>query len=157
MIEVKESKIHNKGVFAKEDIPKGTKIIEYKGEKITKEEAEKRMYENEYIMEFDNEYDIDGDIEENDAKYVNHSCDPNCECKTKGGKVWFISLRDIKKGEEITFDYDYACEDDFSEIEDFKCRCGSPNCIGYMVSKDYHEELKEHLKKKGSFIRSCKD
>jgi len=113
-IEVKNSGIHRHGVFAKIDIPKNTKIVEYIGEKITPEEGEIRPRERTenhlkdpennagtYIFILDDEVYLDGNIPENDAKYINHSCEPNCEIEIKNKRIWIHSLRNIKKGEEI--------------------------------------------------------
>ncbi len=119
---VKKSKIHSKGVFAKMDIPKGTKILEYVGEKITKAESDRRqtatLEESKknvskgsvYIFELDKKYDIDGDVPYNTAKWINHSCDPNCKIVKKDGHIWIVAKRDIKKGEEISYNYDFDLE-----------------------------------------------
>lgn len=153
---VKQSKIHNKGVFAKIDIPKGTKVIEYIGEKITKKEADKRSkaaFEKSkknkskgsvYIFELNKTYDIDGDVPYNTAKWINHSCDPNCYIRVSKDHIWIIALRKIKKGEELFYNYDFDLED----YEDYPCRCGSKKCVGYMVSEDEWPELKRLIAKK---------
>ncbi|MGM5484432.1 MAG: SET domain-containing protein [Nanobdellota archaeon] len=128
-IEVRGSKIHNKGVFAKRDIPKGTSIIEYKGELIDKEEAERRGQRDRengtvYLFTLNDRYDIDGTVGGNESRFINHSCNPNCESVNYDDEeVWVEAIRDIKKGEEIT--YDYCLGDD-----EFECRCGSENCKG---------------------------
>lgn len=156
LIKIKESAIHHKGVFAEKDILKGTKIIEYIGEKITKEESEKRADEqlekakknpNEgevYIFELNDEYDIDGNVPENDAKYINHSCNPNCEIENDGSHIWIVAKRDIKKGEELFYNYGY----DLENFEDTPCRCGAENCIGYIVGEEHWTELRKKLEEK---------
>lgn len=149
------SKIHKNGVFAKKDIPKGTKIIEYVGEKITKAEADKRInkqYEKAekngdgsvYIFELNKKYDIDGNVDYNPAKFINHSCSPNSETEIIRGHIWIIAIKDIKKGEEITFDYGFNTEG----YEDFPCKCGSENCVGYIVSQEEWSKLKKKLGKR---------
>ncbi len=156
-VEVKGSGIHHKGVFAAKFIPKGTRIIEYVGEKLTKAQSDKRadvyLEENEknpdkngavYIFELNKKYDIDGNVPNNPAKYINHSCDPNAETDIIRGKIWVIALRDIEKGEEITYDYCY----DLDSWEDHPCRCGSKNCLGYIVGEDHRAKLKKELEKK---------
>ena len=149
LVAVKESNIHRTGLFAKKDIPAKTRIVEYTGEKITKSESEKRLENADfvYIIWLNNEFDIDGDTPDNLAKYANHSCDPNSKFKTEDDKIWVISKRDIKEGEEITVDYAHRLQD-FDNIEDLRCNCGSKDCIGYMVRKSDLEMLKEILKKK---------
>ena len=117
-IKIGKSKIHGKGCFAKIDIPKGTYIIEYKGEKITKREAEKRGERDNkrgtvYIFELNKRYDIDGWIKGNEAKYINHSSYPNCEAVNVAEKeIWIVAIKDIKKGEEITYDYGFELDND---------------------------------------------
>lgn len=148
--EVRESKIHGKGIFAAKDIPKGTKVIEYVGEKITKEEAEIRAdvqleraeKDNDgavYIFELDDNYDIDGNVEWNTARLINHSCNPNCETLDEGEFIWIISIRDIKKGEEISYNYNY----DFDSYKDHPCKCGSENCVGFILNDKYWGKLKK--------------
>jgi uncharacterized protein len=151
-IEVRSSGIHHKGVFAAKFIPKGTRIIEYIGEKLTKAQSEKRadlhLEQNQrepekngavYIFELSKKYDIDGNVPNNTAKYINHSCDPNAEPDIIRGKIWIIALKDIEKGEEITYDYGY----DLDSWEDHPCKCGSKNCLGYIVGEDHREKLRK--------------
>ncbi len=158
-VEVKSSGIHHKGVFAAKHIPKGTRIIEYVGEKLTKAQSEKRadvyLEQNEkdpekngavYIFELNKKYDIDGNVPNNPAKYINHSCDPNAEPDIIKGKIWIIALQDIQKGEEITYDYGY----DLDSWEDHPCYCGTKNCLGYIVGEDQRDKLKKELAKKNS-------
>lgn len=148
-IYVKESNIHNKGVFAFKDIPKGTKIIEYIGEKITKEAAEERLDRDEkngtvYVFELDENYDIDGFVGGSDAIYINHTCNPNSEVDIIDGKIWIIATKDIKKDEELSYDYGFDLDED---TLNHKCRCGHTNCIGYLVNSDKKEELEIMLQK----------
>jgi uncharacterized protein len=153
--EVSKSGIHNLGLFATSDIPAGTRIIEYFGKKITKEESRKMAEEWEsqarakgdglvYTFELNSEYDLDGNIENNPAKYANHHCEPNCESINEGETIWFVSSKDIKKGEEITFDYGYGMENFF----DHRCRCGAASCPGYIVRKDLRWRLRHILASK---------
>ena len=149
-IYVKESSIHNKGVFAAKNIPKGTKIIEYIGEKISKEEADKRMERDVkngtfYVFELNDEYDIDGLTGGSDAIYINHTCAPNCEIDIIDDKIWIISIKDIKEHEELS--YDYAFDLDHNTLK-HKCLCGHKNCIGYIVNSNKEKELKQMLSNK---------
>lgn len=149
---IKESKIHNKGVFAKKDIPKGTKIIEYIGEKITKSESQKRAEKQfkksknhtvdggVYIFELNRKYDIDGKVPWNPAQYINHSCSPNCEVEIIKGKIWITSLRKIKKDEELSYNYGY----DLDEYKEHPCVCGSKNCVGYIVAEEHWKKIKKN-------------
>lgn len=130
--EIRQSEIDNKGAFATEDIPKGTRVAEYVGEKINSEEAERRETINDekgvtYIFCLDEEYCIDGAVGGNDSRFINHSCEPNCDYAIEDGRIFYYANRDIKKGEELTIDYDYDA-DSKREI----CLCKSKNCRGFI-------------------------
>ena len=155
---VKKSKIHSFGVFAKKEIPNNTKVIEYIGEIISKKEGDRRSaqrikkYLNSksdgsvYIFELNGKYDIDGSPKYNKARYINHSCDPNCEVEINKGKIWIKSIKKIKKNEELSYDYGYEFDKD--DYTDHICKCGSKRCIGYIISKDAWPKYKKHLIKK---------
>ena len=132
---VKKSKIDNHGVYAARDIKAGTRIIYYKGKLITKKETERNpKYDNDkaiYLFNLNSRYDLDGDFKYNTARLINHSCEPNCEVEGKGLKLWIFSLRNIKKGEELSYDYGY--EFDKEDFRDHQCKCGSSKCIGYIM------------------------
>lgn len=163
-LEVRNSGIHNNGVFAKKDIPRGTRITEYKGIQISKEESKKiqdKMQEeyeknpdkcaSTYIFEIDEIYDIDGNIDGNDPKYINHSCNPNCEVDIIDGRVWIDAIKDIKKGEEITYNYGFTIDKDNPyEFKKQPCKCGSKNCIKYILCEDEWPKAKELLEKEKS-------
>jgi len=153
--EVRGSAIHGRGVYATQFIPKETKIIEYVGELIDKEESEKRANKQHakslktgdaavYIFTLSKKWDIDGNVPWNTARLINHSCNPNCEAWIEGRKIFIHSLRDIEAGEELTFDYGF----DVDCYEDHPCRCGTNECIGYIVSREQWPELKKRLEKK---------
>ena len=156
MWKVKKSKVHGSGVFATKDIKKGVKIIQYIGEKVTKKEGDKRSAErikkylnkkNEgsvYIFELNKKYDIDGSPSYNKARYINHSCDPNCEVDIIKNEIWIISIKDIKKSSELNYDYGYPFDKD--DYNDHKCKCGSNKCIGYIISQDDWAKYKRHIK-----------
>ena len=126
---VGKSKIHGKGVFAAKKIKKGTQIIQYTGKLVNRKEGTRRSAIQDkkgavYIFTLNKKYDIDGLDGGNGAHLINHSCDPNCEAVNYDDEeVWIEAIRDIKKGEE--FSYDYGFEDDATE-----CRCGAKNCKG---------------------------
>tara|TARA_B110000444_G_C18836410_1_gene596237 strand:- start:1086 stop:1568 length:483 start_codon:yes stop_codon:yes gene_type:complete len=155
MWKVKKSKIHSSGVFATNDINKKIDIIEYRGEKITKKEgdvrSEKRIKKyldssktgSVYIFELNSKYDVDGTPLYNKARYINHSCNPNCEVEIKNKKIWITSKKYIKNGDELTYDYGYPFDPE--DYSDHKCVCGSKNCIGYIISKDDRKKFKRFL------------
>ena len=152
MWKVKKSKVHGSGVFAIKDIKKNTKIIEYIGEKVLKSEGDKRsakrikdfLHSEEtgsvYIFELNSKYDIDGFFEYNKARYINHSCNPNCEVSGTGLKIWIFAIRDIKKNEELTYDYGFGFDEGY---KDFPCRCKSKNCVGYIVRSESRWRIKK--------------
>ena len=158
MWKVKKSKIHGAGIFATEDISKGVKVIEYIGEKVTKAEGDKRSERrikkylhskttgSVYIFELNSRYDIDGSSKKNKARYINHSCSPNCEVNITKGKIWISSIKKIRKNEELSYDYGY--EFDKEDYKDHTCKCGSKNCIGFIISSDDRAKYKRFIKKK---------
>ena len=133
----KKSGINNLGLFAKTDIKKGEKVIEYKGRKFTHKQVEEDdRFDNSkaiYLFTLNERYVLDGDTKTNTAKYINHSCDPNCEVDIINGKIWIIAIKDIKKGDELSYDYGFGYDADFRQ---FPCKCGSKNCCGYIVRDD---------------------
>lgn len=156
LVEVRCSGIHRRGLFAQCDIRKDTRIIEYIGERITTTESTRRSHlqmerakstgaGSTYIFHLNSRYDIDGDVSGNDAKYINHSCDPNTVCEIIDHAVWIIALRDIEEGDEILYDYNF----DASCYEDYPCCCGADQCLGYIVGREYRPALKKILSKKG--------
>mgnify|MGYP001316663929 CR=1 FL=1 len=157
MWKVYKSKIHGHGVVAEKNIKKGSKIIEYVGEKINKSEGDKRSdrrikkYLNSkktgsvYIFELNKKYDIDGSPLYNKARYINHSCDPNCEVEIIKERIWICSIKSIKKGEELSYDYGY--EFDKNDYKDHVCMCGSKNCVGYIISSDDWPKFVRHISK----------
>ena len=152
----KKSKIHGTGVTATKDIKKGTKIIQYIGEKVSKKEGDRRSADrikkylnkkNEgsvYIFELNKKYDIDGSPLYNKARYINHSCKPNCEVEIINNEIWIISITKIIKGEELNYDYGYQFDSD--DYKDHVCRCGKRNCIGYIISQDNWKKFKKYEK-----------
>jgi len=152
---IKKSKIHGSGVFASKNIPKNKRIIEYVGDIITKRESDKRyqkaLKEAEkdpekgvvYLFEIDKKHDIDGNVEWNPARLINHSCTSNCRTENIDNRIWIIANKTIEEGTEITYNYGYAFED----YEDHPCLCQSDKCIGYILDKKHWSKLKSQKKK----------
>ena len=141
-----ESSIHNVGAYAKCDIRKGTRIIEYIGRPLTKKKAAKEMVDgNGYIFTINKHFDIDGSVEWNPARFINHGCIANAESDVMEDRVWISAIKKIKKGEEVVYNYNYDLEDAF----DNPCNCGAKECVGYMVDDEYWPKLKKLIKKKG--------
>lgn len=108
------------GLFADEQIKKGDLIIEYVGDVLTDKEIE-NFPENKYVFSVEKNFNIDGSSKKNIARYANHSCDPNAESEIKNKRVFLRAIKNISKGEEITFDYG---EEYFKEFLLNKCNCG---------------------------------
>jgi SET domain-containing protein len=139
-LEVRQSTIHGTGGYARKDIPAGTRIIEYVGERISKEESVRRCEaDNEYIFTIDDEGDLDGKVAWNPARFINHSCTPNCEAEWDEGHIFINALRDIKQGEELSFNYGYDMED----VLDHVCQCRTAACVGYIVAEEHWDEVRK--------------
>ena len=140
MIRIGPSAIDRLGLFATQPIGKGRRIIEYRGEKISKQESARRLAQhNNYIFHLNYRYDVDGQALDNTARYINHSCEPNCEVECTGKQIWILALRPIKAGEEICFNYGY----DAMEYEKFPCCCGARRCCGYILGREYWGRIKQ--------------
>lgn len=154
---VKDSNLHGKGVFATKNIAKDTTIFEYLGDRITPEQADEKANLMDYddpshtfFFSISNGMVIDGGVNGNDARFINHSCEPNCEAQEdeNGDHVYIVALRDIETNEELTFDYGLIIDDELTpELEQqYKCLCGSPKCRGTMIAKQIPEISPEDLK-----------
>ena len=150
--EVRQSLLQGMGVFATRRSRKGTRIIEYVGERVSPEEADRRydddLSEHPHVLLFtvDKRTVIDAAVGGNEARFINHSCEPNCESVTEKRRVYIEALRTIKAGEELTYDYSLTREgDDDLEMEQrYACRCGAGTCRGAMLAprKDDHKKNK---------------
>jgi SET domain-containing protein len=142
MIRVRRSRLHGRGVFALRRIRKGTRIIEYLGDRISHSEADER-YDHKaaddnhtFLFIVDRKTVIDGGSDTgNDARFINHSCDPNCESLIDDRRVFIQAVRTIQKGDELTYDYQIGRdnEDPPNVDEIFACLCGAGNCRGSML------------------------
>lgn len=152
---VRGSQIHGRGMFAKKTIPKGTRVIEYTGERITKAEGWRRELARQeragrgadgciYIFELNTKVDIDGSVRWNTARYINHSCEPNCESQVVRGRVWIVAIREIGPGDELSYDYYY----DYEHYHEHPCRCGAKSCAGYIVKAPLRWRVR-HAARKG--------
>ena len=139
LYEVKPSRIHGTGVFARVNIAADQRVLEYLGERVTKEESlRRRELDNFFVFTVTDEFDIDGAVDWNPARFINHSCAPNCEAQMEEERIWIIALRDISASEELTFNYGY----DLQDYEDHPCACGAATCLGYMVAEEYFEDVR---------------
>ena len=141
LIEVRSSALHGLGVFAARHIRKGTRIIEYLGERVSHTEADRRYEQKDaadahtFLFIVDARTVIDAGVGGNEARFVNHGCDPNCESVIENRRVYIEAVRAIEPGEELTYDYQIQREpDDPPDVDTvFACRCGSDRCRGSML------------------------
>lgn len=140
-MELRRSPIHGLGAFALTDIPKGARIIEYAGERINNAEADRR-YDDEsmarhhtFLFILNSRTCVDAAFEGNEARFLNHSCDPNCEAVITRGHIWIEALKPIPAGTELVYDYQYEDDPEYTEedLRFYACRCGAPNCRGTIV------------------------
>lgn len=145
----RRSAIHGRGVFARRAIPDGTRIVEYTGERITKAEAARREAgrcerlrrggdASVYVFVLNRRHDVDGRSGGSVARFVNHSCAPNCRTDVVRGRIWIVARRDIAAGEELSYDYGFP----LAEWRHHPCRCGAPRCAGFIVGNDQRWRLR---------------
>jgi len=123
-LRVGKSKIHRRGVYAESNIPANRKVIEYTGEKIGPHAASRR-HKTLYLFVLDDHWTIDGSVGGSGAELINHSCQPNLVTRIIRGHILYFSLRRIRKGEELTVDYNFDETD-----ETVRCACKAPKCRG---------------------------
>ena len=143
-IKVKNSPVHGRGVFAACFIQRQEKIIEYKGEKISWKEAVRRhphdpdFPNHTFYFSLATGEVIDGKIKGNSARWINHSCKPNCEATEENGRVVIYALRDILAEEELFYDYHLSIEGRLTKKlkRDYACHCGQKQCRGTLLFKE---------------------
>jgi SET domain-containing protein len=142
--ELRRSSIQGRGAFALRRIRRGTRIIEYTGEIITDEEADRR-YDDEtmarhhtFLFAVDTNHVIDGARKGNAARFINHSCEPNCEAVIEENRVYIDALRNIQPGEELLYDYQYERDGEPDDSWDrlYACHCGTPSCRGTILKPE---------------------
>ncbi|MGB0132863.1 SET domain-containing protein [Dokdonella sp.] len=159
----RRSPIHGNGVFATANIPAQKELVEYKGQLLTHAQAD-RLYDgttdtgHTFLFTLNDRYVIDANVEGNVARWFNHSCSPNCQAvheedpkgKRRNDRVLIETLRDIKAGEELTYDYGISLGERLTPRlkKIWECRCGEPDCIGTMLKPK--RKAKGTSKKKGS-------
>ena len=149
LYKIKKSKIDKNGLYANCDILKGTKIIEYKGKIISVKQSENDpKFDNGkaiYLFNLNKKYDLDGNFKFNTARLINHSCDPNCEVFGTGLKIWVYAMKNIKKGEELSYDYGFSYDEDYIN---YPCKCKSKTCVGYIIREGSRWRIKKKKKLK---------
>jgi hypothetical protein len=140
---IRSSVIHAAGCYTTSPIAKGTRVVEYTGDRVSNEEGDRLYQDKDYTYLFA----LDGGTHLVDgygmAMYINHSCEPNCETEQSRGRIWIIARRNIKTGEELTYDYNL-----FDGEGDAPCTCGTHHCRGTMYSWDEVRKQKTEARKK---------
>jgi len=146
-IATRKSPIHGNGMFAVAQIRKGERLIEYKGrrrshEDVDADESGDVESGHTFLFTLNDDWVIDANFEGNDARWINHSCDPNCEAvldededDPKKSRVFIESIRAIRPGEELTYDYGITLAERHTPRlkKIWACRCGAKNCTGTML------------------------
>lgn len=140
---VRESPIQGYGAFATEHIVSGTRLIEYAGERLSPSAADARYPDDEadrhhtYLFAIDDDVVIDAAVDGNEARFINHSCDPNCDAVIDQGRIWIETICDVATGEELAYDYAYVLEErhTLAAKRRFPCNCGSSKCRGTILAK----------------------
>lgn len=144
LVEARNSPIHGQGVYAVAPIRKGMRIIEYLGDRISHAEADRR-YEGKdeddghtFLFIASTRTVIDAGVDGNEARFINHHCDPNCETVIENSRVFIDAARNIKPGEELGYDYQLTWEstDEPAELALYQCRCGAKKCRGTMLDRE---------------------
>jgi SET domain-containing protein len=142
-LSARRSGIHGRGVYARAPIPAGTRIVEYRGERITTAEADRRYPDDfsaahhTFLFAVDDDTVIDAAYGGNVARWINHSCEPNCEVVEEDGRLYVESIRDIQPGEELAYDYNYILPERHTAKmkRRFPCHCGAPSCRGTILGR----------------------
>jgi len=156
-IEVRNSPIHGRGVYAARSIAKGERVMEYRGEIISWKEADERPPSDPndphhtFLFSLDDgKRVIDASQNGNDARWINHSCDPNCETEeSESGRVYIEALRDIARGEELNYDYCLIIEEKLTKKlkRQYLCLCGAAQCRGTMLAVPKKKKQKKKNRK----------
>ncbi|MDN8612118.1 SET domain-containing protein [Variovorax ginsengisoli] len=155
-IQTRRSGVHGNGVFAVQDIAEGETLIEYKGEVISWKEALRRhphdptQPQHTFYFHVDDDRVIDGNVDGNASRWINHSCEPNCEADEQNGRVFIKALRNIAAGEELNYDYGLIIDEPYTKklLSEFPCWCGSADCRGTLLAPKDDDEGKKKKKKK---------
>jgi SET domain-containing protein len=140
---LRQSAIAGRGAFATSRIPKGACIIEYKGERISQAEADRRYpYDPDephhtFLFNLDDDVVVDGAVHGSAARFINHSCDPNCESVIEDGRIWIYALKAIPVGAELTYDYRFILDERHTPEAKrrYPCHCGAAACRGTILAK----------------------
>jgi SET domain-containing protein len=139
---IRRSPIHGRGAFATRHIPRGTRLIEYTGERLTPKQADARYPDvagpqHTMLFAVDDDVVVDAAVGGNAARWINHSCDPNCDAVIEDKRIWIYAIRDIRPGLELAYDYQLKLETRHTAAakEMYPCFCGSRRCRGTLLAR----------------------
>ena len=141
--EIRPSPMQGLGAFATRAIASGTRLIEYTGERLTSAEADVRYPDvigerhHTFLFAIDDDVVIDAAVNGNDARFINHCCDPNCDAVVEDGRIWIETIRDVAPGEELAYDYAYVLEERHTPAakKRYPCSCGAESCRGTILAR----------------------
>lgn len=135
-LQIAPSGVHGRGVYTTQLIPEGTRVIEYTGQRMSWEDAPNDENDpHTFNFGLDNGEVINPEIGGNEARWINHSCEPNCEAIEEDDRIFIYAMRDIEPGEELSYDYALELDEPITKktIQEFKCQCGTSRCRGTML------------------------
>ncbi len=141
--EIRNSPIQGLGAFATRFIKADTRLIEYTGQRLTPAEADTKYPDgadkrhHTYLFAIDDDVVIDAAVDGNEARFINHSCDPNCDAVIGDGHIWIDTIKDILPGEELAYDYAYVLKERHTPAAKrlYPCSCGAENCRGTILAR----------------------
>ena len=140
---IRKSSIAGKGAFATRRIPKGARIVEYTGERISQDEADRRypydpdVPHHTFLFNLEDDVVVDAAVGGNPSRFINHSCEPNCEAVIEDGRIWIYALKAIPEGGELLYDYRFILDEPHTAAakKRYPCRCGAKSCRGTILAK----------------------
>jgi hypothetical protein len=140
--EIRLSPIQGCGAFATQFIPAGVRLIEYAGERLTPEAADARYPDSvdarhhTFLFAIDDDVVIDAAVDGNEARFINHCCEPNCDAVVDDNRIWIDTIRDVHSGEELAYDYAYVLPERHTPAakRKYPCSCGAANCRGTILT-----------------------
>jgi SET domain-containing protein len=128
------------GAFATQVIPAGERLVEYAGERLTPDEAQARYpdapgAQHTFLFAIDDDVVIDAAVDGNEARWINHSCEPNCDAVVDDGRIWIETITEISRGEELGYDYALVLEGRHTAAAKrlYPCKCGTASCRGTLL------------------------
>lgn len=146
--QVRRSPVHGRGVFALVDIPADTRLLEYTGQVISWQQAQQQhphdaaQPNHTFYFHVDDEHVIDASRGGNSSRWINHSCDPNTVADELDGRIFIRTLRRIRAGEELSYDYGLIIDEPLTDelLAEFACHCGSAGCRGTLLALDADDD-----------------